>query len=358
MPVRCNRPRVEPTELSPLAQMFYHCFPRQRVADRRASVEQVAKGLAILRSIAEFGLLLSPETANSNRTRPSCRACFTLSSRDALTAPIERVVGGRDKLLSHTDLFGAFAIGIGQESARLLGLQPVVYHYRSERADSLSEKIHDKIEEIRALLGVLAYLEASVGDEEKFHTTDTLHDSGYLSPNAENAVRMVATLSAEARREFFEVITEIPRSTSWNLIDWLDHFRDHFQTVDGRSQIGTLSYYMQNEWRVGRMQFGDREVIGLEDASHPAIAEVREMLSAIDRGFFTPSVLSECALLATAQNRYFFDHVTEVICPRAAADDVAAILGETDPGRFLRTGGRFAAMSVFERTAIGSTHTR
>lgn len=338
--------------------MFYHCFPRLRWSERSASNEQVqtAKGLAILRSIAEFGLLLTPENAPLDRRRQSCRACFTLTSYDDLTTPIQRVVGGQSKALSHADLFGSFAIGITHVTARKLGLQPVVYHYRSEQGDSLSEKVQEKIEEIRALLGVLAYLEASVGDADKFHTTCTLQDRGYISPVGERALQLIAALPAEASRRFFDVITEMPRSTSWNLIDWLDHFRDHFQTVDGHSQIGTLSYYMQNEWRVGRMQFGDREVIGLDDTSQPAIGEVRDTLSKIDEHYFTPAVLSECAVLATVNNCYFFDHVHEVICPRAAADDVATILNHTDPGQFHRTDSRFSGMSIFDRIAVGNSH--
>lgn len=334
-------------------QMFYHCFPRPRVSDKRSSAEQLAKGVSILRYLAEFGLLLTPETSQSDPPRRSCRACFTLTSRDELTTAKQRVVGGQNKDASHTDLFGTFAIGISQTAGRTVGLQPVVYHYRSELADSLSEKIQEKMEEVRALLGVLAYLEASVGTAHKFRTPHELQSRGYLSITSERALRSIEALSSGTRKLLFDAITELPRSTSWNLIDWLDHFRDHFQTVDGQAQIGTLSYYMQNEWRVGRMQFGDREVIGLDDISHPAIREVRDGLSLIDMSFFTPEVLSECALLATVQNRYFFDHVSEVICPRAATKDVEAILQNTDPNQFVRTSRRFAANSVFERKTVG-----
>ncbi|MFL4468499.1 hypothetical protein ACERZ8_00910 [Tateyamaria armeniaca] len=270
-----------------------------------------------------------------------------------MTTAKRRVVGGQSLDVSHSDLFGTFAIGISQAAARTVGLQPVVYHYRSELADSLSEKIQEKMEEVRALLGVLAYLEASVGAPDKFRTTHELRASGYVSTTSERAVRLIEALPKTTRKQLFDAVTELPRSTSWNLIDWLDHFGDHFQTADGQAQIGTLSYYMQNEWRVGRMQFGDREVVGLDDTSHPAILEVRDVLSLIDTSFFTPTILSECALLATVQNHYFFDHVVEVICPRAATRDVEVILQNTDPNQFVRTSHRFAANSVFERKTVG-----
>ncbi len=164
-----------------------------------------------------------------------------------------------------------------------------------------------------------------------------------------SALQKLDGLDAIHKKEIFDIFTDFPRVTSWNAIDWLDHFMDHFQTVDGRSEIGNLSYYLQNEWRIGLMQIDEREVFSLHERHLPEVREVWQMLKSIDPDFYSDAVLKKCALLAGQDGKHFFDFVGEVHCPLVARKRVKTILDEYYPKKFRRRFSASGMKVIFER---------
>jgi hypothetical protein len=100
---------------------FYHSFPRIRPGDKREHI--VSKGVAILRTIREIGLVLAPEIlvwkqalANGEyRTiiNRQHRICFTELSRD--------------EIAQHGLKFGPFSLEFDIDTLRRVGALPVIY---------------------------------------------------------------------------------------------------------------------------------------------------------------------------------------------------------------------------------------
>lgn len=332
-----------------MIEKFFHSFPRPRKSSRNLDYPDGEKGLKILHGLINYGLILCPESfAFDSLEKTQCRASFSLSTRDELYRKQERTVGGQSTMVSHCDLFGHFSIGINHNVGRELGILPVVYHYDSNDGASISEKIRKRLREIRTLLGLLSYLEASTNNEGKFKDVDKLKSENYLSGIPSSAIDKINDLSSYELKKFFDIITDFDRVASWNAIDWFDLFLDHFQTTDGKSSIGSLSYYRQNEWRLGLMWSDEKEIVSLHESNEDSIQEIWKFLKEIDSDFFSNKVLEESALFYKMNDDHFFDFVSEIHCPRIVEQEVHEMIEDIYPNKFRKVSSFFSKTIIFE----------
>jgi hypothetical protein len=301
-----------------------------------------------------WGLLLTPEDllippnpiertrAGSSRRihqteYPQCRACFTLARRDELWRPGART-DRHGNPSSHSELFGAFAIGLTPLQARRLGAVPVIYHYEDDIEVNVTREVLMRLRDLRNLALVHAYLEAKAGvDGRDTRSVNELKDDGYDlvgEPEIEEAI--TSRTSAEARlvAKFFDT----DRVPAWNLVDVIDTILHFFQTTDAKDAVGSLAYFQQREWRIGRLHgphvrcypLGPKRASNDTDdgSAMPAKErnELREALKKIDHQQFSPARLDRRAILMSSDDKPFFDHVAEMIIPLKAANLVYNML--------------------------------
>ena len=232
-------------------RFFYHSFPRKRRGE--SDSEAAIRGMAILRSIKDLGLLLAPEVVEW-RTPASLgvsspirvmqkRICFTELARSELAL--------------HSSRFGPFALEFSISELRRMGALPTIYMPQALlRQDQL------------AMLGpfVVSHLDQIRGALENLAKLSQFTDVGCLQQLGANAMAddCVANLknvdqSGQTIQEF-----QIP----WNAIRDLLRFigfesapfdamigatsitQSLFYPTDNEHQDAELGYYRQREWRI------------------------------------------------------------------------------------------------------------
>jgi hypothetical protein len=111
-------------------RFFFHSFPRQTKGETRA--DQLARGLSILRTIKELGLVLAPEIVRWSQptisgtprlvTYRQQRLCFTELQRSELP--------------EHGKRFGPFSLQFSINTLRRLGALPVIYLPQNVKGDT------------------------------------------------------------------------------------------------------------------------------------------------------------------------------------------------------------------------------
>jgi hypothetical protein len=111
-------------------RFFFHSFPRRTKGETRP--DQLARGLRILRTIKEVGLVLAPEIVSWSQptiserprqiTHRQQRLCFTELARGELT--------------EHGKRFGPFSLQFSINTLRRLGALPVIYLPQNVKGDT------------------------------------------------------------------------------------------------------------------------------------------------------------------------------------------------------------------------------
>ncbi len=303
---------------------LYHAFPRPRrvgATGPEGRHRDRETGFAVLELILRHGLLCTPEwfpfypngrTENPEKARcvrenrphdkiVQSRACFTLSEADELSK--EYRVGPGSRPVTHTDLFGEFAIGLDPIEARALNLAPVTYYYRHHFADAgphaggpmagLAAQFVERLDELRALVASLSHVEAIAhpdgGRDWEFRPRSWLDRVG-IRPLHEAAVGTALDgLTQDQAAQVYRLF-DTDRLPAWNLYDFVLMMLFLYQTTDSTFENAPLAFFQQREWRLVHHMMADQKWFGLAthdrernpfaEVFHAATARVRACLDA------------------------------------------------------------------------------
>lgn len=333
--------------------LLYHCFPRGAIGQSCSN----RIGLEQLKTIKEYGLLLTPESffipenplaAKHDGESPKmeflqARACFTLVEREEL------LMARAPDNISHFELFGDFAIGLKPADARKLGAVPVFYVYdvfggdsESSRDINLTREILFNLRALRSVMIALARLEAIAAIPSRSLRTlnvAMLDRIGYVLQGDPIVRRRIDQVDRRKAREAVDLL-DTDRGPAWSLVDLIDITLDLFQTADSRNSGGLLrqhAYYQQREWRIVRsfnpclrcQRLGSEfELDGPEAMTPDERQGLRKRLTDLNPKFFNDNRLENSAILRGTKDHDgtkatdFFGFVEEIICPSTVASDV------------------------------------
>jgi hypothetical protein len=266
---------------------FYHSFPRRS----RSTEQEITSGLAILRLIRDFGLLLTPEIAHweyphADGTPP--RSASMLQRRVSFTEL------GPSELARHSEDFGHFTLEFKIETLKQLGAMPVFYIPRADDgAGSLGNtmvmQIIDAMRLIDRIARVLPSLEQAPAGPLKVTSGMTDNEKIYsLNPSRAKATLACighALAPPDMIRNFLEGTLNL------------------FYPADGRDDEA-LQYYRQREWRI----FSGYAINGTE-VMHPPSEDMICRLLELDKCFFdrpfppNGQVMSNVTIDASSQKR-------------------------------------------------------
>lgn len=302
--------------------LFYHSFPRRKHGEPESEV--IARGTAILKSMAEIGFLLTPEKIEWRSPTESSletfarRMCFTLLD-----------VQNDEELSKHSDRFGPFSIGLEPQALVALGGLPAIYlPNRPDNPEGLAalgaEYLH-KIAEIERLLKALELAAAAAGA-----TGNPDHNLRFRHIRSDHEEEV--DCSAESAKAFLNGLIK------HNEISDLQTIRQAFMGFveliypsgsEERLTVGELGYYHQREWKIsGQMTLDEKRL------SRHLIQSERDRLMASDPDFFGQELTflgkiktwaDETMVFQTLQERPVAEYISEVIAPQEALADVAEI---------------------------------
>lgn len=215
-------------------RFFYHSFPR------RKSDDAIKHGVAILESILDRGLLLTPEMfeiseqlIGGSRSTPAKifqkRVCFTELS------PAE--------LPLHAAKFGEFALEFDIAALRAMGAVPVFYFPTNvtNGFEGAATAVLSRLGETQIVLDRLLQIEQIVAKTpNKSEILDITRDGvpvGTTNCSVEAASGLLSMLRTDTQS--FEV-----------LLNAIRVFFGFFYPVDHVTYTGELAYYRQREWRI------------------------------------------------------------------------------------------------------------
>jgi hypothetical protein len=210
-------------------RFFYHSFPRPR---QGAGTDVM--GVEILRLIAKFGFLMTPEMLRldevSGLAAAQTRLCLTEIHPSELPA--------------HAKSFGPFSLEIDMDIGRKLGAMPVIYipqpteHGPSKHFDGFGFKTIQRLAEIQSLLEFMALLEAQSEDKS---TGNWKVQRFKDSPVAEIGASQLRNLMLNLRDD----------ASFSQLAATLRGLASLYYPVDNPYELAPqLQYYRQREWRI------------------------------------------------------------------------------------------------------------
>jgi hypothetical protein len=312
-------------------RQFYHSFPRPRREEDDAAI--VSRGLKILTSIKERGLILAPEVVTWKQsfqngtervsTLRQFRICFTELSRAELPQHVER--------------FGPFSIGFELDVLRRLGALPVSYMPQRVAEDcklsNLGNTLVTQLIDVKYTLGELQKLAdvsnpavvsrgMPVDQDYKIRLQNLLPD-GREEPTAEVPAKVVR-----------QVLSHIAfRNAPYDLmIGVLSHLQGLFYPTDDEIHDELLAYYRQREWRI----LPGWNVDGIPHGRELRPEEKKKLLE-IDGGFWSREVkdasgtfrrVDQAFIIDQFENRSISDFISSAIVPPAAAADARRLFGD------------------------------
>ena len=216
-------------------RFFYHSFPR------RGSKGSSERGLAILSSILESGLLVTPElisfnesledgTSSAEAVIQQKRICFTE------LPPKE--------LPSHAETFGTFALEWDLQTLRQMGACPVFYvpivGSSGEDLSGVGAAMLTRLGEAQTILERLQSLaEAVVG----------MDPSQSLSVTKDGKVVAETRATAGAAADLLAMLQHGTQPVSAILASLQSTF-GFFYPTENLEYTGLMAYYRQREWRI------------------------------------------------------------------------------------------------------------
>jgi hypothetical protein len=239
---------IQTKETSKHESYFYHSFPRPK----KHGIDQLQKGLKILESILDFGLVLAPEIirweyphADGAPPRPletvQRRVCFTELAPQGLC--------------EHAKEFGPFALEFEIDTLKALHALPVFYIPRGP--SSLGQTLVIQIADAMCLIDRMAQV-------REFIETNTISGSRQNFEFGFSRKRIFSLDIDETLRSFEGIGCGVtpPKMLSLALEGVLNLFypADADETRENRS----LKYYRQREWRIAaNIGHMDKDLMGL-----------------------------------------------------------------------------------------------
>ena len=300
---------------------FYHSFPRPL-----PGVDEIAKGLRILESIAEKGLLLTPENTKwrERLSNGELSPPWPLMQQSASFTDI-----APSELQQHSIKFGHFALEFDVEAIRQLGGIPVFYLPRASKDDigmeSLASMLMCRMGEIQRVLNHLAKLEDSIrqsNDKTQPLTAKIGGQEQVLSPSLEDAETVLAILTQGSEAHPYQ-----SPSTLRNAFKGLSGF---FYPAERYPDDLLLQYYRQREWRIVADMYkdGKKVTMDLSDDEKKALLELDEEF--YSREIEYPSGSHQrvygCEFLRELEGRTFLNYARRVIVPDEVVDQAKQIL--------------------------------
>ena len=307
-------------------RFLYHCWPRRG----RNGAAECERGLRVLSSIRDSGLLLTPEIVpwrypHADGSAPRVerilqkRVCFT-----ELTPP---------ELQGHAEEFGRFALEFTTQNVRKLGSIPVFY------IPTLSQTQGTTLEDLGAML-VIQLLDAKrlanhisvVNDTFNLRNATPEIEFSFKyaeNPKSEGKFKLRAEEAKQTLAAVTHGLTPPPM-----LREGINAVLNFFYPADNHHHSKELSYYQQREWRIT----GNITLRGVNVMRNVKPHEV-EILLGFDPEFFGKklsfppnefSLLSESLMYPGFEGKHMMEFVNRVIVPASAIEEAKAILRKLD----------------------------
>lgn len=289
---------------------FYHSFPRSKNAS----------GIAILRSMAENGILLTPEvrsyrdpylpTGSGPVVTTSMRACFTLLKTHELT--------------KHSETFGRYSIEFDQRKLREIGLMPVIYIPTHDQGNVGLAHVGALVLANVAMLQNMIHL---MDDIVRFRgeTLNLLVGNNRLSISG-------------LQKKYYQEILRLLRVSN-DLIEFssleatLQFLSGLFYPTEDLRYNSDLGYYMQKEWRLLPSIYFNGVPIATK-----ASEQQKTNLINIDKRFFMAELQSgknsvfrrvdECYYIKNVNGDHILKSANRIIVPFEDIEAVAELLQE------------------------------
>ena len=297
--------------------MPYHSFPR-RVQGPMPAVD---KGLAILRSMASMGLVLTPEQTQwtellTDGTQSSPR---TLSQKRTSFTDI-----GESELSDHSATFGPFTLEFGYENLRRLGGLPVFYLplglSEEEGFDGLGGAMLMRLGEIQLLLERLGELHDAAESAPPDETLRVDHPNGAFT-----------VIGAAATKTLLDILTAGIQPYEV-LVSNLRGLSGMFYPIEDLDYTELLGYYRQREWRI---------IANMEFQGEPVTRELaddeKSVLLSIDIDFFGREedfrsgryrIVDQCRVMPSLAGRHLLAYAERLFVPEGSRNDAEDILSD------------------------------
>jgi len=350
---------------------LYHSFPRMQRKDGSLRKNSSDSGLNILRSMISDGLLLFPEELDYKEKNEDLflrkdhrRASFTVLNET--------------ELKNHCSTFGKFTIGIQQIDARLLGILPTIYIYKSlidrdiQELDvvdgGLAQLLMVRLQEIFEVFSTIAFYETrGYGHEDDYYYSETaLEKLGYF-PTKEN-LKKIKRIKKYSQKKSRDLIEQLPdnRVPAQDTAGFIKILMSLIQYAESDTETN-LNYYRQREWRMIDLHSKKLEFIPLdyEELPEEISANYSKMIES-GSNFLMPMRNKKCTLLrkgyldsetvrltkssALKTNwNPFFNFVSRVICPKSETESVKQLMVEHKEGFEESTDTKVVGFSVLDR---------
>jgi hypothetical protein len=299
---------------------FYHSFPRKFFG----KTEEITKGLAILESVIESGLLLTPETweareqlAEGGLSLPlhveQKRICFTELSPNYLK--------------EHSSVFGHFALEFGIIELRQLGAIPVFYipsDERSEYLEGVGTALLNRLGDIQVFFENLEKFEEYLTNISQSNKSNKLK----LSPRGRPPIKQLECTVGAAE----ELIGGFKRpGISYGLyIGAVQFLGGFFYKTENFKYNDLLDYYRQREWRITANMEKDGIKVDrpLKDTEKTRLLEIDESFFGKEREFRTGvyRIVDQCKLFSEFKDRHVLDFANRIIVPKRALKDARSLI--------------------------------
>ncbi len=295
---------------------FYHSFPRRKFG----AEAEYERGISILRSIVDRGLLLTPEKfefkeslSDGGSSKPVTvyqkRVCFTeLSSSE---------------LPRHAKQFGEFALEFEIGTLRQMGGVPVFYAPLSTTGiEGVAAAMLARISEIQKILTRLQSLKTTIA------TTDELQ---LLQITRNGAAISQTRCTVAAAKDLMQVLEQDIQPID-TLLAAIRALSGYFYPVENLAHTGELAYYRQREWRV----LANIIHLGRPVTQAPSEDEVSALVS-LDPEFFgreldfptgKAKIATECQFYRSYLGKPGHRAVSRLIVPERAISKVESLLNE------------------------------
>jgi hypothetical protein len=322
---------------------FYHSFPR-----RREDVDPVEKGLEILRSLVELGLVLAPETRHWRQPNldGTFRERHTVERRISFTELSPR------QLRKHAKRFGPFALEFKIEDLRHMGALPVFYVPQSISTDTGASAVG------LSFVFQIYDCQYAIGELIKLRTALQQVTAGQITLQNIDQNQVVVSsyvISTAALRDvlsYLQFRTSPFEMMSGTLEGLFNLFCPTEPTKDR-----ALIYYREREWRlIGNIarSGGQSYTNKIEEK------DAKKRLIDIDRNFWTATISSgsrqfrrvdDAFAFRQFEGVHIFNKINRIIVPSIAVKRARAIIEDANLRANVVSSRTFHLHSLFERCA-------
>lgn len=302
-----------------MKRYFYHSFPRRCIDNTTQTFE---KGLKILESIIEEGLILAPEIINFKEplsdgsfsepwSNIQKRCCFTELSEAELP--------------KHQEVFGQFALEFEIPTLRYLGAIPIFYTPTGKHTDTGLEHVANslmcRVGEIQLALDRLAKLDSLVKQTSNKNEVLNIAKNG----NVIGSTRC----SIGGAEDLINYLTSGSQPIDI-LRNALRIISQYFYPTENLKYNDELTYYRQREWRIiGNMSHHGKELTSsLETSTIQRLKDVDEKFYNKELEFHTGKykIYEQCLLFKEYNNKPIIHYVNRIHVPKQVKERVEKLL--------------------------------